>query len=128
MAQKAKGKLRIVPVSREEALQYIIQKVTEHFEPAIDWMDEYNGRYEHELPWNEKFLKKPRYYLWQVAIGVMCDERFKTVHFTSMGLYNMARVARMMRRAYECTYTIEDWADSIINEKNPSSNYLSYYK
>jgi hypothetical protein len=136
------SKINLIPVKPEEEYKWLFDQVMQQVKPVIPWLNKYGDKYEHEVPWEEKFFEAPKYFLFRVKIGAV--GRINTVedairlglestisatqiHFTSYALFFIFRIARARRKEHVFIKKLNGWIDNAINNKHPNSRFLELY-
>lgn len=134
-------KINLVPVPPAGEVDYQVQRVLSLFGAAVEVIDDYCDKYEHETPWAKRMFSEPRFFLFRVQLGVI--GRIKTcydaallgvcskdtahsLHFACMGLYNIFRTARLYRREILGVKKVEGWVNNMLQNKSPNSRRMEY--
>lgn len=141
--EKSIKKVRLLPISENSEVAWLIKKVTEELADVIPILDKVGKAYDHDVPWCDRFLMEPKAYLKRVLIGAVgrintCEDAIKlgvmykiparSAHFTSMGLYNVFRIARQKRREIMYVKDLEKWINSYITGKSSPHMFVNYSK
>ena len=117
-------KVRIIPVKETSEVSWLITKIKKEFKDIIPIIDKLGRKYDHEIPWCDRFLADAKNALKRVTIGAIgrvntCEDAIKlgvinkipakTHHFTSTALYYMFRIARQKRREVTYIKDLERW-------------------
>ncbi len=135
-------KINLTPVAGQNVVGYLLEQVLKQIAPVLKTIDEYGAKYDHETPWKKAYFASPKFYLYRVAIGAVgrisnCKDAAllgitsragaKSVHFTSMALYFVYRIARQDSRKYMYSQKLEGWVNAFLNDELPNARYLNYY-
>ena len=137
-------KINLLPVSKERETEYLLGVVMRKVSGIRKIIDDWGKRYEHEIPWEENFLKDPKFYLYRVRIGAIgrinsCKNAAqlgliakipaKTGHFTSVALYLVYRIARQTRREYIYLKKLNNYMEVWLGEKSDiydNARFINY--
>ena len=60
-------------------------------------------------------------------LGVSSNVAFKSVHFTSMGLFEVSRIARQARSQLIHLKKLEVWINSLFNSKAANTRFMETF-
>jgi len=142
--RKRKKKITIIPVSESRLSDYLFDEVMKILGVATETVNKYGMNYVHETPWSDEFLWNAKTIsdaVYGIGIGAIgrintCEHAVRlglqpkvnatTKCFTSMALYNVFRVARLIRKEYIYVGKLEDWINNWMSEVVVNSRRLEY--
>ncbi len=142
--KRRKNKLTVVPVSEERESDYLFDEIMKVLEPGVKTVNRYGANYVHENPWTDDCCwdaRIARDALYRVGIGAIgrinkCEHAIRlgllpkvsapTRCFTSMALYDVYRVARLVQREYVYVRNFEAWINNWMSETVVNSRRLEY--
>ncbi len=142
--KKRKTKIVVIPVSKDYEEDYLFDMVFKLLEPGIKTVNAYGINYTHENPWTDehiwsaKIIEEAVYGVGIGAIGRIntCENAIRlglkpkvlvtSKCFTSMALYYVFRVARLVQREFVYTKNFEQWINNWISEKVVNSRMIEY--
>lgn len=134
-------KYRIIPVTPEGEVQFIVENVLKYFGETVKLLDDYGKRYVHEVPWKKAYMVDPSFYLKRVSIGAIgrvnnCSDAAllgagskvacTTHHFTSKALYYVFRTARQRRRETLYIKKLEKWVSTLLDNRAGHNSFMNY--
>jgi hypothetical protein len=139
--EKDVKKVNLLPISEQSEVAWLIKKIELELKDVIPILDSVGKQYEHDVPWSDRFLADHKAYLKRVLIGavgrintsadaiklgVMFKTPAKSAHFTSMGLYNVFRIARQRRREVMYIKDLQKWVNSYLSGKAAPHMFINY--
>lgn len=133
------SKINILPVDEDSEEDYLSARVLETLGPLVKHLNGYGARYDHSVPWIYKYFKDPKFYLYRVTIGsigrintvedavelaISTNGTAFSVHFTSMALYYIYRMARQVKKEYKFRKQIQDWVNILGEKKMAYSRFI----
>ncbi len=135
-------KIRLIPVAQSSEFEYLTSIVITYIGSAKETLDKWSAPYLHETPWEIGCLRDPRANLHRVQVGLVgriktCADAamlgissnvpIKSVHFTSMGLYYVCRIARQERMKLLQLKKMEIWLNSLFDSRCANSRFMETF-